>query len=104
MTAHAERTVRATRWNPASTIWFGFMAGSWIAFGIAAVANPELLGDIWDWARGLPVLAEIAVWVLMLPWMLGMAVLDASWPALVEGALVAALAVGWTAVSLPPRA
>jgi hypothetical protein len=85
-----------------ATLWFLWMVGMWMAF--FALLFADQLDEIWRLVRDLPLVAEIVLWVLFLPWMLGMAVWTTSWATWVRVALVACFAVGWTVVSIPRRA
>jgi hypothetical protein len=70
----------------------------WALFAIAAAVSPGVLTDIWAEVETLPFALRIVVWVVALPWMLGLAIWQGSWPDLVRFALIAALAVAslWT--------
>jgi hypothetical protein len=65
----------------------------WAGFGIAMWAAPATLTDIWEWAGDLSMAFKVIVWVLGLPWMIGLAVLQAGWSESVRVALVAGLAL-----------
>jgi hypothetical protein len=101
------RTATATfaeRLRPESSrvgglIWLVFMVGMWIAFFAALFA--DRLDGVSRWVRGLPLLAELGVWLLAFPWLLGTAVWESSWEPLLRALLVAAFAIGWTLISLP---
>ena len=56
----------------------------WVGFAIALVVNREWLDLLWNWVRALPSVAEIIVWVLFLPIMVGLWIWESSWPALVR--------------------
>ncbi|MCJ7570117.1 MAG: hypothetical protein MUO58_21610 [Anaerolineales bacterium] len=56
----------------------------WVGFAIALVVNQEWLDLLWHWVRALPTLAEIIVWVLFLPIMVGLWIWESSWPTLVR--------------------
>jgi hypothetical protein len=84
-----------------ATLWFLWMVGMWMVF--FALLFADQLDEIWRLVRDLPLVAEIVLWVLFLPWMLGMAVWTTSWATWVRVALVACFAVGWTVVSIPRR-
>ncbi len=43
----------------------------WVGFAIALVVNREWLDLLWNWVRALPSVAQIIVWVLFLPGMVG---------------------------------
>jgi hypothetical protein len=79
--------------------WLVFMVGMWIAFFVALLGDQ--LGDIWQWARDLPLALEFGLWLLMFPWLLGTAVWESSWAPWLRVCLVASFAVGWTLISIP---
>jgi hypothetical protein len=84
-----------------ATLWFLWIVGMWMAFFVLLFADQ--LDKIWGAVRDLPFVAEIVLWVLFLPWMLGTAVWTTSWSGWIRVALVACFAVGWTVVSIPRR-
>jgi hypothetical protein len=71
----------------------------WVGFAIALVVNREWLDLLWNWVRGLPTVAEIIVWVLLLPIMAGLGIWESSWPVLLR-LLAAAGVVGWTLLAV----
>jgi hypothetical protein len=79
--------------------WLVFIVGMWIAFFLALLG--DRLGDIWQWARDLPLVLEFGLWLLMFPWLLGTAVWESSWAPWLRVCLVASFAVGWTLISIP---
>ena len=56
----------------------------WVGFVIALVVNPEWLSLFWNWVRELPIVAEIIIWILFLPILVGLWTWESSWPALVN--------------------
>lgn len=52
-----------------SAMMFGIATLVTLAFAYALVADQSRLIDAWVWARSLPLIAQIALWVLLLPWM-----------------------------------
>jgi hypothetical protein len=80
-------------------LWFVFMVAMWIAFFLLLFA--DRLDNVWHWARDLPLLVELVLWVLTFPWLLGTAVWESSWPSWLRGLLVVTFAVGWTWISIP---
>ena len=71
----------------------------WVGFVIALVVNREWLDLLWNWVRALPSVAEIIVWVLFLPIMVGLWIWESSWPALGNLFGFAAI-VGWTLLAV----
>jgi hypothetical protein len=71
----------------------------WVGFAIALVVNREWLDLLWNWVRALPSVAEIIVWVLFLPIMVGLWIWESSWPALVRLLAFAGIVV-WTLLAV----
>ena len=71
----------------------------WAGFAVALVVDREWLDLLWNRVQALPAIAEIVVWVLFLPIMVGLWTWESSWPALVS-LLVFAGIVGWTLLAV----
>jgi hypothetical protein len=71
----------------------------WVGFVIALVVNRDWLDLLWNWVRALPTVAEIIVWVLFLPIMVGLWIWESSWPALVRLLTFAGI-VAWTILAV----
>jgi ABC-type amino acid transport system permease subunit len=56
----------------------------------------------WQTVRGLPLIVQIAVWVLFLPVMIGLWVWETSWPLMVRLVLVIGVA-GWNLFMFLPK-
>ena len=82
-----------------STYAIVIFAVLWVGFAVALVVNREWLDLLWDWVRALPLLAEIIVWVLFLPIMVGLWVWESSWSDLVRVLIFAGIA-GWTLLAV----
>ncbi len=82
-----------------STYAIAIFAVLWVGLVVALVANPEWLNSLWTWVRGLPTVAEIVVWVLLLPIMVGLWIWESSW-ALILRLLGFAGIIGWTLVAV----
>lgn len=79
------------------------MVGLWGAFIALAISSPETLNDLWSWAGDLWWPVQIAVWVLFLPWMIGLWVWQADWSFAARMAVIVVIAVGWSAASFPRK-
>jgi hypothetical protein len=66
---------------------------TWVGFGVAMWAAPGSLLDIWEWVGGLSIAFKMVLWVLGLPWMLGLAIWQTAWPEGVQVALIAGIAL-----------
>ena len=65
----------------------------WVAFGAALAFDRGALDSAWHWLRGLWLPLQAVVWVLLLPWTLGLWAWQTSWPLLLRLLLVAGLAL-----------
>jgi hypothetical protein len=63
---------------PGST-FFALVAGLWGAFIALLAASPETLDDAYEWLTGLPIVWEILMWIITLPWAIAYLVYDTSW-------------------------
>jgi hypothetical protein len=82
-----------------STYAIVIFAMLWVGFAIALVVNRDWLDLLWNWVRALPSVAEIIVWVLFLPIMVGLWIWESSWPALVRLLAFAGIVV-WTLLAV----
>ena len=73
-----------------------------IAFAAALLFRPDSLSTVWASVRGLPLVVEIVVWVLFLPWMLSLWAWRTSWPLWLRLLVVAVLIVGTPFTFFPP--
>ena len=80
---------------------FAIMVGGWVVFAVALVASPQTLDDVWTSIRDLPLVAEAVVWLVGFPFVIGLAIWQASWAAAVRLALIAVLAVAYTYMFVP---
>ncbi len=63
---------------PGST-FFALMAGLWGSFVTLLAVSPTTLADAYDWLTGLPIVWEILMWIVTLPWTLAYLVYETSW-------------------------
>lgn len=92
-------TVRPSSSRVGGVAWLVFMVGMWIAFFFVLVG--DRLDNVWQWARDLPLVLELGLWLLTFPWLLGTAVWQSSWTPWLRVGLVASFAIGWTLISIP---
>lgn len=71
----------------------------WVGLAIALAVNPEWLDLLWNWVRALPSVAEILVWLLFLPIVVGLWIWESSWPALARLLAFAGIVV-WTLLAV----
>jgi hypothetical protein len=89
--------------SPMKRVFFIVMVGLWGAFIAVAFTSPGTLTEIWRWAGDLWWPLQVVVWVLFLPWMIGLLVWQADWSFTARMAVILVLAVGWSAASFPRK-
>jgi hypothetical protein len=81
--------------------FFGVMAGLWGAFVTLLAVSPATLDDAYDWLRGLPLVWEILMWIVTLPWTIAYLVYESSWQHWVRVLVVALVAAVHLSVCAP---
>ncbi len=60
---------------------FGFpVTILWIAFAVLWIFDSSVLGSIFQWIQGIPLVLEILVWIVFLPWVFSLWVWQTSLP------------------------
>lgn len=72
---------------------FGLSTAVTAAFAYYLLTDPARLTEIWAWSRSLPVLVQLVLWLLCLPWMAALWVWSTPWALAVRLALVVAMLV-----------
>jgi hypothetical protein len=83
------------------TAWFGLMVAVWSVFVTLLVTSPETLADVYDWLRGLAIVWEILMWIVLLPWALAYVVWESSWDHWLRVTIVVLLALVHLSMSQP---
>lgn len=90
-------------WLAESGVLFALFALIWIAFGAGLLWSQNSVDQAWVTIRGLPLVVQLLVWLLLLPVMIGLWVWETSWPLLVRAVLLFGIA-GWNLLVFLPRA
>jgi len=90
-------------WLAENGILFGIFALIWIAFGAGLIWSQGSVDQAWATVRGLPLIVQAMVWLLLLPVMAGLWVWETTWPLMVRLVLVLGIA-GWNLLVFLPRA
>jgi len=85
----------------AAMVWFVWMVAMWAAFFALLVA--DRIDAVWSWVRDPRLLAELVLWVVLFPWLLGAAVWTSSWAGWLRLLLALSFAIGWSLASMPRR-
>jgi hypothetical protein len=72
---------------------FALLTILWLGFGAALVFDRALLDSSWQSFRGLPLVPQVIVGLLVLPVVIGLWIWETDWPFWVRIVLVAGLAV-----------
>jgi hypothetical protein len=78
------------------------MASGWLAFAAALVVSPTALNDTWSSIRDLPLVLEGLLWLAAFPYLVGLAIWQASWDEGVRLIAIAMLALSYTLLFVPP--
>ena len=100
-TAAVRRAHRVQRARLFAYVSFAIMVSGWIAFLIALIASRQTLDDIWTAVRDLPLALEGLAWVLGFPFLVGLAIWNASWDEAIRLVAIAVLAVIYTYLFRP---
>ncbi len=80
----------------------GVMVVGWIVFFVLLVWFPQTFADIWTWVISLPLWAEVIVWIVLLPWMVGAWIWKSDLAEWQRITLVAIVALLWIVASARP--
>ncbi len=83
---------------------FAVLSLLWLGFGAAILFNQAILDTVWQTLRGLPIVIQAVVWLLILPVTLGLWVWETSWPLWIRLLLVVGLGIGTIYTFFPKQA
>lgn len=78
-------TTAATKTTPTAAelafnyLMFGMSVAITAAFAYYLLGEPSRLTEVWGWIRQLPLLVQLVLWLLFLPWMFALWVLAQPW-------------------------
>jgi hypothetical protein len=90
-------------WMAESGALFVVFAILWIAFAAGLIWSQGSLDQAWAAVRALPLIVQIAVWVLLLPVMVALWVWETTWPLVLRLIVLAGIA-SWNLLIFLPRA
>jgi hypothetical protein len=79
----------------------GLMVATWSVFVTLLAVSPGTLDDAYHWLTGLPIVWEILMWIVVLPWALAYVVWEASWDQWLRILVVGLLAAAHLLLSAP---
>lgn len=78
------------------------IVAGWLILAYLAFFTPGGLQGAWQSVRGLPLIVQILMWLLLLPWMLALWFFHFTWPLWIRIILVLGLAWATYFMSVPP--
>ena len=96
-----KHTPAAVPMQAPGSAFFALMAGLWGSFVTLLAVSPSTLDEAYDWLTGLPIVWEILVWILTLPWTVAYLVYDGSWTHWLRTLLVVLIATVHLAACAP---
>lgn len=81
--------------------WAVFVVAGWIVFAYVAFATPGGLATAWSSVRSLPLVVQLLMWALLLPWMVALWVWSTSWALWLRALLVVGLWWASMVLSIP---
>lgn len=85
------------RWS-AIAFWWVVLIGGWGCLAYLATL-PGGLDAAWAWTQAQPFVMRAAMWLLLLPWMVGLAIWQLGWPAVVRGTVIVTMALAWSSLA-----
>lgn len=87
----------------AMTITFAiFIVAGWLVLAYLAFFTPAGLAGAWQAVRALPLLVQLVLWLLLLPWMLALWVFQLPWVLWLRVLLILGLAWVTYFMAVPP--
>jgi len=71
----------------------GLFTVLWLLFLAVLIFDPGRLDAVWLWFRDLPVVAQVAGWIVLLPLVAALAIWQAPWALWIRVTLIVVLAV-----------
>jgi hypothetical protein len=90
-------------WMAENGVLFVIFAVIWLAFAAGLIFSQGSVDQAWQAIRDLPLIVQIAVWVLFLPVIAGLWIWETTWPLIMRLVLVVGIA-GWNLLVFLPRA
>ena len=79
-----------------------FIVIGWLVFACLAFGAPARLASAWVTASALPLVVQLLVWLLFLPWMLALWLTQTGWPVWLRWLLVLGLVWVTYSMAVPP--
>jgi hypothetical protein len=85
------------RWA-AIVFWWAVLIGGWACFAYLATL-PGGLDAAWAWTQAQPFVMRAAMWLFLLPWMVGLVIWQSGLSAGLRALAITAMAVGWSSLA-----
>jgi len=85
------------RWA-AISFWWAVLIGGWLCFVLLA-RSPGGLDAAWVWTQAQPFPMRAAMWLFLLPWMVGLAIWQSGLAPGMRALAITAMAIGWSSLA-----
>jgi len=86
------RDERPAHRKAAVAMWLRILMAGWVLFALLPLAVPGGLDGEWAWIASQPVAMRVAMWALLLPWMLAVGAWQLSVPPVLRVAVIVGIA------------
>jgi len=100
----AGRRVDAVPTQAPGSAFLALMAGLWGAFVTLLAVSPSTLDDAYEWLGGLPIVWEVLMWLVTLPWTVAYLVYETGWEHWLRVVVVALIVAVHLSVCAPRTA
>lgn len=84
-------------------LWLAAVLAGWLIFVYVALYTPGGLDSVWQSVRELPVVVQIVLWLVLLPYMAALWVWQADWSVPVRVGVIGGIALGTVLFSIPRK-
>lgn len=87
----------------AMTVAFAvFIVAGWLVMAYLAFFTASGLEGAWQFVRGLPIIVQVVLWLLLLPWMIALWIYQLGWPLWLRLLLIFGLIWATYFMAVPP--
>ena len=81
--------------------WLIIMVTGWAILGVMLMTSPGTVDRFWEWSRDLPLVLQVVVWIVLLPWMVAIAIWESDWATGLRVSAISVAAIAWILGSWP---
>lgn len=81
--------------------WLIIMVAGWVILAVMLMTAPGTIDRFWEWSRDLPLWQQVIEWIVLLPWMVGIAIWESDWTTGLRVGAISLAAAAWILASWP---